>query len=484
MLEKKSIEKKKQALNDEKNLISERLNFRKKMINEETKAEELAELKRQLAQLSADTTRTKEANELRRKIQEMERDMAIQTAEDVANAEIKSNDDKIQAWDNYITIAEEDLSNLLSNANNFREQLDTLMNGSFEDFVAWNAQYNESYKNATDEQRKQMEEGWEDTWLNMLGLLRTYWEEVDEVSRSKESWLALVTSQDSFASLSAEQQQIRLRELEDQYDAMVKAQTDNAEFDDTHEILNTIQDMKDWVFNVNIPGLEDYLIGSGYSTYSYNRDRSIGEAPTVNNYEGTGKVYVPEPTYVAPAEESSGSGSGNGSGTSKGHQYAANVVLSTSSGYKMSFTGSSTKSKQDALDNAYANAREYSPAYQYYIDSNAWQVYKKGGLVDYTGPAWVDGTKADPEAFLSSTDTKLLRGMLDSFNYVRVHSYTHNFDDLQNGKPNVSIGDVNVNLNVEKLEDDSDYEEIANKVGKVFTKQLEKQGLALAGYTW
>lgn len=37
--------------------------------------------------------------------------------------------------------------------------------------------------------------------------------------------------------------------------------------------------------------------------------------------------------------------------------------------------------------------------------------YAKGGLVDFTGPAWVDGTKQDPEAFLSAKDTRLISAL-------------------------------------------------------------------------
>lgn len=40
--------------------------------------------------------------------------------------------------------------------------------------------------------------------------------------------------------------------------------------------------------------------------------------------------------------------------------------------------------------------------------------YKTGGLVDYTGPAWVDGTKTKPEAFLSASDTAMLKSKIFS----------------------------------------------------------------------
>ena len=32
--------------------------------------------------------------------------------------------------------------------------------------------------------------------------------------------------------------------------------------------------------------------------------------------------------------------------------------------------------------------------------------YAQGGMVDYTGPAWVDGSKSKPEAFLDPEDTQ------------------------------------------------------------------------------
>ena len=40
--------------------------------------------------------------------------------------------------------------------------------------------------------------------------------------------------------------------------------------------------------------------------------------------------------------------------------------------------------------------------------------FKTGGLVDFTGPAWVDGTKSKPEAFLSASDTAMLKSKIFS----------------------------------------------------------------------
>lgn len=40
--------------------------------------------------------------------------------------------------------------------------------------------------------------------------------------------------------------------------------------------------------------------------------------------------------------------------------------------------------------------------------------FASGGLVDFTGPAWVDGTKSKPEAFLSASDTAMLKSKIFS----------------------------------------------------------------------
>lgn len=49
------------------------------------------------------------------------------------------------------------------------------------------------------------------------------------------------------------------------------------------------------------------------------------------------------------------------------------------------------------------------------MKKTTWKKYADGGFADYTGPAWLDGTKSHPEAVLSAQDTKnfvMLRNIL------------------------------------------------------------------------
>ena len=114
---------------------------------------------------------------------------------------------------------------------------------------------------------------------------------------------------------------------------------------------------------------------------------------------------------------------------------------------------------------------------------NSKLVYEKGGLVDFTGPAWVDGTPSHPEAFLSAYDTETIRGLIDAFNYVRVNPGFAPGAEYFNGG-NQTIGDIIININQAELKDDADYQEVARRVGAEFTKQLAKEGLTLTGYSF
>ena len=74
--------------------------------------------------------------------------------------------------------------------------------------------------------------------------------------------------------------------------------------------------------------------------------------------------------------------------------------------------------------------------------------------------------------------------MLDAFTYVKNPPTITHLDSSNFSKAGISVGDVNVNLYEAKLENDADYDVIAQKVGKAFTKQLEKDGFNLAKYAW
>lgn len=102
--------------------------------------------------------------------------------------------------------------------------------------------------------------------------------------------------------------------------------------------------------------------------------------------------------------------------------------------------------------------------------------FDEGGLVDFTGPAMVHGSKLRPEAFLDAEDTALMRTMLDSMSRVRIHTLASFIDPTKFGGNTQTIGDVNITITEAKFEDDADIEAVAARVGESFVQQLNQQG--------
>lgn len=87
-------------------------------------------------------------------------------------------------------------------------------------------------------------------------------------------------------------------------------------------------------------------------------------------------------------------------------------------------------------------------------------MYKTGGLADYTGPAWLDGTKSHPELVLNARDTENFIQLKDILAEIMAGSTVNN-----NSNKNTS-GDnyFTIDINVESLSDDYDVEQLADKI--------------------
>lgn len=99
----------------------------------------------------------------------------------------------------------------------------------------------------------------------------------------------------------------------------------------------------------------------------------------------------------------------NKSGTFEGYANAQNALEGWRSSYKSSETAK-IKSKYDlnTPNGGYMMQQDLNAleAWMYQNSGSITKVYKTGGLADYTGPAWLDGTKSHPELVLNATDTQ------------------------------------------------------------------------------
>ena len=92
-----------------------------------------------------------------------------------------------------------------------------------------------------------------------------------------------------------------------------------------------------------------------------------------------------------------------------------------------------------------------------------WKKYAEGGLADYTGLAWLDGTPSKPELVLNAKDTEnflilkdILRSALKS---------TGSINNSYDGDATYEI-----NINVDHLNNDYDVDKVAERVKKIIVK--------------
>ena len=81
--------------------------------------------------------------------------------------------------------------------------------------------------------------------------------------------------------------------------------------------------------------------------------------------------------------------------------------------------------------------------------------YETGGLADFTGPAWLDGTPSRPEYILNAAQTERFFSLVDVL---------EGFDDKKASTNNSNDISVDVDINVESIGSDYDVEQLANKI--------------------
>ena len=89
---------------------------------------------------------------------------------------------------------------------------------------------------------------------------------------------------------------------------------------------------------------------------------------------------------------------------------------------------------------------------------NDWSKYKTGGLADYTGPAWLDGTPSKPELVLNAQDTKNFIALKDVLSKA-----IGSTSSVENTSNNATF---EININVDHLNNDYDVDKVVERVKK------------------
>ena len=83
--------------------------------------------------------------------------------------------------------------------------------------------------------------------------------------------------------------------------------------------------------------------------------------------------------------------------------------------------------------------------------------YKQGGLANFTGPAWLDGTKSKPELVLDAKDTQNFLALKDVLSKA-----VSNSKSINNNESNM----FEINVNVDKISNDYDVDKMVERIKK------------------
>jgi len=95
--------------------------------------------------------------------------------------------------------------------------------------------------------------------------------------------------------------------------------------------------------------------------------------------------------------------------------------------------------------------------------------YARGGLANFTGPAWLDGSPSQPERILSPKQTKLFESMVSSLEHTASKSSSFG------SSLGYNIGDIITTIQVDKLDNQTDINRLAKQVEDKIVKDIRNR---------
>jgi hypothetical protein len=187
----------------------------------------------------------------------------------------------------------------------------------------------------------------------------------------------------------------------------------------------------------------------------------------IEEWEKTNKTNVSKAATNYADDPSLSSTVGDESSMVPGKKLTAEVKLATATA--ADFTDPVTKEVYvHAGDDMYLKKKDATEKDGNYIWTAGTQYFTRrkfleGGLADFTGPAWLDGTKSSPELVLNATDTRnfimlkdILSDILQGTSTIKKSSE----DNKKKGGDNY----YEIEINVDSLAEDYDVEQLADKI--------------------
>lgn len=434
-LNQEKLENKKAALEEELSAIRENFEEARKLAEEDTTETQLEEKRRQLSSMMTDPDKAKERAQLEQEIAELQQQLAWDVAEEEIAAREESLQNEIDSIDQEMESAQEAYDKLSEYSQEMIDQMNKIMAQSSEKVVEWLQQNSEDYAHATTEAQQQMTQDWQETMNTVNDIIETNWDEVEKLmSQGMDAVIEVLKDTTGFREVGRLQGQAMVDEFKDQWNEMVNAQKQPEQ-----------SELPDQSLGAKPEEVEE---DSGFKP---NGRLEPGDEATIKSASGGEYLY----TSYGNAKKKKTSGR---NGFALADSDATVVKLSSDKNYVQvsgEFYDPKTYVKKDMLG---------------WLHKKFLKGYALGGIADFTGPAWLDGSPAKPERILSAAQTEAFDRLvftLDKMWRAPVMDYELPADNGWNFEP----GSVVIQVN--GADGELDYEEIGEEVMKAIYEKYK-----------
>ena len=407
-LDKEVLENKKAALEEEISAIRENFEEARALAEGNANEDELTRLQGELAAVITDPSRARERAELEKQIAELQSDMAWDAAEEQIAAQEEATQSKIDEIDREIEKLEEAYDSIEDYSEAMIEEMYSIMEKTDKEIIDWLKLNSDEYANSTEEARQQLVDDWTETMNTIKSITETNWDDINNILNkgAVDEALALLKKTDAYKSASKEQKQEMEDDLKDAWKGMVNGQKE----------------------------LENKPVVSATAPKADVTKAVAAEAATQGITATTkGRFNL-----------------------RKGYSTSSDSILVMPKGASVEIDGYHGNWYHGTY-----NGKEgwvHNTAFAKQLDLKKLKKYANGGLVDYTGLAWVDGTPGRPEMMLDPSDTDAFRRfvmLLEKWNMPMTDSKESAGGLTIEGDIVVQVGGIN---------NDDDYENVGQKV--------------------
>lgn len=382
------------ALDDEISMIDKAVEARKKARENENDNKELYQAQEALRRATLDSSGKNNASllQLQQELEEKQLDISEKRFE-------QDMEDRNQWLQDTKDAETETYEYRLETMTWYWEEVAVIMNQSTEEIMTFLISWNEEYRQTSATQQEALREQWEATFTK----LKTITESLDEPIGQLKTQLSNVTTE-------VENMNVKVQALAGQWQAATAAKQAYA---------NTSSG----------GGAGGSYSGGGGSSKPKEEEKTLSEGNKTGNSDKR-----PDSTFNVNQKVKGSSGAviaynKQDDGTFK----QGNKLFDT---YSMNMFGYTIKEKEFSNGTWYYKVDVLGK--DRWFNGHQLKEYAQGGMVDYTGPAWVDGTKTKPEAFLNPYQTEQIAALANSLDQRNISTIT--------GDSNVTFGSINFNV--------------------------------------